>query len=448
MTPPGLKLWAMAAPRSRGGGGGIGMLTQAENDLLTRVGPGTKMGALLREFWTPALRSARLEADGAPQRVRLLGQNFVAFRAADGRVGILNEGCPHRGASLALARNEANGLRCIFHGWKIDVGGCVVDVPSEPPEKRAEFAARVPVKHYPVREAGGLVWVYLGSQATPPKFFDFEFHKPPAESVVRCAIVHGNWLQGFEGQLDSAHLGMLHSSSTGGGAFRDGANAINVYSRANTSPRFEIVDTPYGFREAALRDLADGTVYARIREVVFPYYSLIPGDHGQPRLVVAVVPIDDEWSAHWYYHMNPFGAVPDWYREQQAWGAAPNDDDYSEDKGSVGNLWHQDRKAMKEGHWSGITKNFTYEDFIIEESMGPIVDRTAEYLGSSDAVIVRARRRLFNALREHAEGRLPFGLDQAIDYSRIRALAIRLPEAASWLTVDPFDPPTSIAFAE
>jgi phenylpropionate dioxygenase-like ring-hydroxylating dioxygenase large terminal subunit len=423
--------------------GGRRMLTQADNDLLTQVGPGTKMGAMLREFWTPALRSVRLEADGTPQRVRLLGQNFVAYRATDGRVGFLNEACPHRGASLALGRNEANGLRCIFHGWKIDVGGCVVDVPSEPPEKRAEFAARVPVRHYPVREAGGIVWVYLGTRATPPRFFDFEFHKPPAEAVVRCAIVHGNWLQGFEGQLDSAHIGMLHSSSTGSGAFR-GSNT-NVYARANTSPRFEIVDTPYGFREAALRDLADGTVYARIREVVFPYYSLIPGDHGQPRLVVAVVPIDDEWSAHWYYHMNPFGPVPDWYREQQASGTAANEDDYSEDMGSVANLWHQDRKAMREGHWSGITKNFTYEDFIIEESMGPIADRTAEFLGTSDAVIVRARRHLLNALREHAEGKLPFGLDQEVDYGKIRALAIRLPEATSWLTVDPFDPPASIA---
>ena len=128
---------------------------------------------------------------------------------------------------------------------------------------------------------------------------------------MRCAIVHGNWLQGFEGQLDSAHLGMLHSSSIGPGQARRGDNALSRFSRENTSPRFEILDTPYGFREAALRELPDGTVYARIREVVFPYYSFIPGEHGEPRLVVVVVPIDDEWSAHWYYYMSPFGPVPD-----------------------------------------------------------------------------------------------------------------------------------------
>ena len=417
------------------------MLTAAENERLTRVGPGTPMGEMLREFWTPAVRSAALIADGAPKRVRLLGQNFVAFRATDGRVGFFDEACPHRCSSLALARNEENGLRCIFHGWKIDVSGRVVDAPSEPPERRAEFAATVPVAHYPAREAGGLVWVYLGRRQSPPKFFNFEFHKPPAESVVRCAVVHGNWLQGFEGQLDSAHLGMLHRSSINPGQARRGDNALTRFARENTSPRFEFLDTPYGFREAALRELADGTVYARIREVVFPYYSFIPGEHGEPRLVVVVVPIDDEWSAHWYYFMNPFGPVPEAYRQQMQWGTSDNEDDYAEDRGSVANIWYQDRAAMKAGHWSGIKRNFTYEDFIIEESMGPIADRTREYLGTSDAVIVRARRMFLDALRRHAEGKLPFGLDADIDYSRIRGLAVRFPRETNWLEIDPLDPP-------
>ncbi len=294
-----------------------------------------------------------------------------------------------------------------------------------------------------MREAGGLVWVYLGKRASPPKFFDFEFHKPPAEAIVRCATVHGNWLQGFEGQLDSAHLGMLHSSSIAPGQARRGDNNLSRFSRQNTSPRFEIAETPYGFREAALRDLEDGTVYARIREVVFPYYSFIPGDHGQPRLVVVVVPIDDEWSAHWYYYMSPFGPVPETYQQQMLWGTSANSDDYAEDRGSVANIWHQDRAAMKAGHWSGIIRNFTYEDFIIEESMGPIADRTGEYLGTSDAVIVRARRMLFEALAQHRDGKLPFGLDRDLDYSRIRALATRFPRETNWLDIDPLDPPAA-----
>ncbi len=187
--------------------------------------------------------------------MRLLGENFVAFRSGDGRVGFFDQACPHRCASLALARNEADGLRCIFHGWKIDVEGSVVDCPTEPPERRAAFAASVPHRRFPVREAGGMVWVYLGQRATPPKFFDFEFHRKPADSVVRCAVVHGNWLQGFEGQLDSAHLGVLHSSSIVAGQARPGDNALSRYSQQNTSPRSELMETPYGFREAALRAL-------------------------------------------------------------------------------------------------------------------------------------------------------------------------------------------------
>jgi len=413
------------------------MLSQEDNERLTRVGAGTPMGELLRECWTPALRSAALEADGAPKRLRLLGENLVAFRATDGRVGVMPEGCPHRCASLALARNEGNGLRCIFHGWKFDVSGVCVDAPTEPADKRAAFAAKVPVTIYPAREAGGMVWVYMGRRASPPSFYDFEFHFPPAESLLRCAIVHGNWLQGLEGQLDSAHLNFLHSSSSP----RSPGQSTRLIPHSGP-PTFEFIEKPYGFREAAIRDLPDGSIYSRIREVVLPYYSLIPGDHGQPRFVVAVVPIDDEWSAHWYYYMQPFGPVPEWYREQALAGADPDHDDFAKDRGDHTNVWHQDRAQMKKGHWSGLTKNFVYEDFIIEESMGPIADRTKEYLGTSDSVITRTRRMFFNALNAHAkDGTLPFGLDSNVDYRSIRALAIRYPKGTDWKSIDPLDPP-------
>jgi phenylpropionate dioxygenase-like ring-hydroxylating dioxygenase large terminal subunit len=412
------------------------MLSKQDNDRITRVGAGTPMGDMLREFWTPALRSASLVADGAPKPFRLLGEDLVAYRVTNGQVGVLQRQCPHRCASLQLARNEGDGLRCIFHGWKIGISGKVVDVPTEPADKRAAFAASVPVTSYPAREAGGMVWVYMGKR-TPPKFYDFEFHYPPAESLLRCAIVHGNWLQGLEGQLDSAHLNFLHSSSVPG---RPNVSTGSLV-QSDSAPRFEFIDTPYGFREAALRNMPDGSVYARIREVVLPYFSLIPGNHGEPRFVVAVVPIDDEWSAHWYYYMNPFGPVPEWYREQALAGTVPDDDDFAADRGDMTNAWHQDRKAMAKGHFSGIMKNFVYEDFIIEESMGPITDRTREYLGSSDAVIVRARRMFMKALDEHAEGKLPFGLDRNLDYRAIRALAIRYPRGTDWKTLDLKAPP-------
>lgn len=412
------------------------MLSKEDNERLTRVGPGTPMGEMLRELWTPAVRSASLVADGAPKPFRLLGEDLVAFRATDGRVGVLRKACPHRCASLALARNEGNGLRCIFHGWKVDVSGKVVDVPTEPEENREAFAARVPVVHYPTQEAGGIVWVYMGKREKPPKFYDFEFHFPPADSLVRCAVVHGNWLQGFEGQLDSAHLNFLHSSSV-----PSRPNSTGNLVGHDSAPSFEFIDKPYGYREAALRKLPDTSVYARIREVVLPYYSFIPGNHGEPRLVVVVVPIDDEWSAHWYYYMHPFGPVPEWYSKFAVDRTGPDDDDFAADRGDESNAWHQNREAMKGGHFSGMLKNFVYEDFIIEESMGPVMDRSQEFLGTSDAVIVRTRRMFLKALDDHARGILPFGAGEDIDYRAIRSLAIRFPKDTDWKSLDMKNPP-------
>ena len=412
------------------------MLTREDNERLTRVGPGTPMGELMREVWHPAVRSESIVAMGAPKPFRLLGEDLVAFRNADGTAGFMQKNCPHRCASLALARNEGDGLRCIFHGWKFNSEGKTVDVPTEPADRRESFASRVPVKTYPAREAGGIVWIYMGHRETPPPFFDFELHHDPADSLVRCAIVHGNWLQGFEGQLDSAHLNFLHSSSV-----PKGPTATGSLVSSDSAPVFDLIEQPYGFREAALRKLPDGSTYARIREVVLPYWSFIPGNHGEPRLVVVVVPIDDEWSAHWYYYMSPFGKVPDWYIDQALAGAGPDHDDFAADRGDIGNAWHQNRAAMAEGHFSGMLKNFVYEDFIIEESMGPVMDRSKEFLGSSDAVIVRTRRLLMQALEEHAQGKLPFGLDGPVDYRAIRSLAVRFPKGMDWKDIDIHNPP-------
>ena len=411
------------------------MLSAKDNERLTRVGPGTPMGELMREVWHPAVRSQSIVAHGAPKPFRLLGEDLVAFRNADGSPGFMQRQCPHRCASLALARNEGDGLRCIFHGWKFDSNGKTVDVPTEPAERRAAFAERVPVKTYPAREAGGIVWIYMGRRATPPNFFDFEFNHEPAHSLIRVTTVHGNWLQGFEGQLDSAHLNFLHSSSV-----PKGPTTAGTMVSGDSSPSFEFIERPYGFTEAALRRLPDGGTYARIREVVLPYWSLIPGNHDEPRLVVVVTPIDDEWSAHWYYYMNPFGPVPQWYVDQAMAGSGPDDDDFAADRGDISNSWNQNRDAMAKGHFSGILKNFVYEDFIIEESMGPIMDRTKEFLGSSDAVVVRTRRMLLQALDDHQKGKLPFGLDQDVDYRKIRALSVRYPKGVDWKDIDVHNP--------
>ena len=289
------------------------MLSKEDNERLTRVGPGTPMGEMLREFWTPALRSAALEADGAPKRVRLLGENFVAFRATDGRVGFFQENCPHRGVSLALARNEENGLRCIFHGWKFTIAGQCIDTPTEPAERRGEFCKRVPLRALSGARGGrhGL------GLSRPPRDAAqiLRFRIPPSARRRAGALRHRPRQLAARLRGPARFRPYRHAASQLDRERRRAAPtaASTRFATRNTAPRFEIVEKPYGFREAALRDLGDGTVYARIREVVFPYYSFIPGDHGEPRLVVVVVPIDDEWSAHWYYYMNPFGPVPDWY---------------------------------------------------------------------------------------------------------------------------------------
>jgi phthalate 4,5-dioxygenase len=276
------------------------MLSRQHEELLTRVGPGTPMARLFREYWLPAVRSASLEADGAPKRVRLFGENYVAFRAADGRVGFLDEACPHRRASLALARSGGNALRCIYHGWKIDVTGRVVDAPCEATNPRLpQFLESVSVRPYPVREGGGMVWVYLGVREQPPAFPLFEFNNlPPAQVHVRRAVLNYNWLQGFEAHLDAAHLAVLHSS-----LLRD-ARSIDRdvdLALANAAPDMELESTPYGLHEAAIRRMPDGSRYARMRHVILPCFTLVPTAPDSPCSGRAIVPIDDDHTAEWYF---------------------------------------------------------------------------------------------------------------------------------------------------
>ena len=417
------------------------MLSKENNELLTRVGPGTPMGRLLREYWMPACRSAKLEADGATQRVRLLGENLVAFRATDGRVACLAEACPHRCASLALARNEGNGLRCIFHGWKVSVDGVCVDAPSEPEDQRAAFAAKVRVRHYPVREAGGMVWVYLGARSQPPRFPDFEFNNLPANHVMPVrGLLKCNWLQGLEAFLDSAHVPFLHAANVA--SF---GKAPNTALRATTllthhAPRIELVERPYGFREGALRPADGEQIYARIREVVLPYFSFISGRYNGVSTACCAIPIDDEHTAQWYIMYNSERPLDGF-----APGGSRRDPDYfNADMGGWDNLWHQDRAAMKD-HWSGFTgKPNWHEDFAVQESMGPIADRSIEHLGQADVVIIRARKLLIDAVHRFEQtGETSFAGDE-VEFDRIRSLELTYPSRLDWRELDAFDPPIAM----
>jgi phthalate 4,5-dioxygenase oxygenase subunit len=186
------------------------MLKHEENELITRVGPGTPMGNFMREYWVPAMLSSELPgADSDPLRVMLLGEQLIGFRDSNGKIGLVANNCPHRGASLFFGRNEEAGLRCVYHGWKFDALGNCIDMPNEPAE--SDFRTKVKAVAYPTQERGGLVWAYLGPRTTPPPLPDLEGNmSPDAENYVRATQLNSNWLQILEGDIDTSHVAFLH----------------------------------------------------------------------------------------------------------------------------------------------------------------------------------------------------------------------------------------------
>jgi phthalate 4,5-dioxygenase len=411
------------------------MLTREENELVTRTGPGTPLGALMRRYWLPALLSEELaEPDGDPQRVRLLGENLVAFRDTAGRVGLLAEACPHRCASLVYGRNEEAGLRCIYHGWKLDVDGNVLETPPEPPD--STFKDRIKHVAYPTYERSGVIWAYLGPRDQMPPLPDWEWMHAPSEQVGITKVYEDcNYLQGIEGSIDSAHSDYLHSSNIRG---RPGDH----------SPRLETQDTAYGFRYAAIRrpDVdADKQQYVRVTIWVAPFHVLIPplrprvssSAQGDEEVVVhqAWVPMDDERNAFFTFAYNRNGPLPRVWREHaQQFGL---DRPYGWPTRTRANQHLQDRAAMRQGNWSGI-EHVNSQDFAMVESMGPVVDRSLEHLGATDVAVIRMRRRLLGAVRSLQDGELPPGLDPTIPYARIATDERLVPIDTPWQAVAAF----------
>src|SRR5579871_232641 len=242
------------------------MVSKEENDLLTQVGPGTPLGEALRRYWIPFLLPDEVgEPDGDPVRVRLLGENLVAFRDTEGRIGLLDEFCAHRGASLFYGRNERSGLCCIYHGWKYDSAGTVLETPNEPLPR--VYEGKLKLRAYPTREAGGAVWAYLGPPAHMPPFPAFPWN---TRRHVRAKKVwlDCNYLQSIEGGVDSSHVSILHRASV--------AVSQGQLVTRDSAPRIDMQDMPYGFRYAALREADDGQVYVRITPFMMPWYTIVP----------------------------------------------------------------------------------------------------------------------------------------------------------------------------
>jgi phenylpropionate dioxygenase-like ring-hydroxylating dioxygenase large terminal subunit len=411
-------------------------MTRTENERLTRIEGESPMGRLMREnYWIPFALSSHLVAGQAPTLVRLFGENYVAFRAEDGRIGFLDELCPHRRTSLTLGRIEGNAVRCIYHGWKIDVSGCVVEAPTQlvRPE---QFAARVRVVHFPVREAGGLAWVWLGA-AEAPSFPGLPWADDDTYSYWCVSRVPCNWLQGVEGTVDSAHVGWLHQTWHRETAKR--AEHANLNMALDHPPTYETESTSYGMRAAALRGIGEGRTYVRITEHLMPLVTLVPVGRAQPRdgSMFVISPVDDT------HHLLFFGYFSDTPKPNTdelqgliAPGFVPDPHDFSGLRGDRSNRWGQDRGLMNAGHFTGFARTLLEEDAAVQASMGPILDRTKENLSSGDVAVAHTRRMLLAALDDVEAGKLPPGSARAPKGVRLpNALEAVVEEGVAWRDV-------------
>jgi len=409
------------------------MLTKEGNELLTRIGPGTIMGNLFRQYWLPALMSTELsERDGPPRRLRLLGEDLIAFRDTSGRVGMLANNCAHRGASLFFGRNEQDGLRCVYHGWKYDVEGRCVDMPNEPPE--TNFADRIRQKGYPVREVNGAIWVYMGPRATPPAFPRYEWTEvPEGHYAMSKSLRECNWAQALEGDMDDAHVPALHSFLK----FEYEQDSANRYYG---KPLYlEVVETPWGLLSGTRRDAEEGLYNWRITPIVMPSSSMFTVGTVREKGVLWMrmwIPIDDEnvyqWRARWKPNgplegpdepeSGPGGYLPEgtqWYEHWRTSGNKTND-------------YFIDRETQRKESFTGIP-GFPLQDKMATESQGLIWDRSKEHLGSTDKVIAAARRRLIEAAKAlHEEGVPPPGVDQPEAFA-VRSAIVNLPKDQDWV---------------
>jgi phthalate 4,5-dioxygenase oxygenase subunit len=383
------------------------MIPASENDLLTQTGPRTSCGELMRRYWQPVALTEELARDGAPIKARILGEELVLFRDDQGRPGLLGLHCSHRGTDLSYGRVEDGGLRCLYHGWLYDVCGRVVEQPGEP----AGGAHRHEVHHpaYPCREAGGVVFAYMGP-GEPPLLPNYEFLTVPAEHRTVVKIYEEcNYLQGNEGNIDPVHLSFLHQALDEAQIARrrivPGSDTTdNALLGGDIAPTIEVEMTDYGLRIYTLRNSGRDKRYIRITNFVMPNLSVFGGSTvGAGYSIHWHVPIDD--THHWKYTFAFSREKPldDFMRHRNR---AELTADYRLTRNRE-NRYQQDRESMKTQTFTGMGTNFQAHDAFATESQGAIQDRTREHLVSSDKAIVAARKLLLNAMKDVEEGRDP-----------------------------------------
>jgi len=403
------------------------MLRKEQNDLLTQTGPDAPFGKTFRCYWIPALLAEELPGnDCPPVRVKLLSERLIAFRDSQGRYGLMDEFCAHRGISLWFGRNEECGLRCPYHGWKYDVTGQCVDMPNEP--QHSAFAKKVKLTSYPLVERGGILWTYMGPPESQPPLPEYEFATvPAAQTYTSKRFQECNWLQAMEGGIDSSHVSFLHRGDINTDPLFKGARG-NQYNMGDLSPVFEVVESTGGLYIGARRNAENGRYYWRITQWVMPSYTMIP-----PRGTHSVhghlwIPIDDENCWAWSFDYHPTRALTEAELTAMRAGKgihAKVDGNYRP-LANKDNDYLMDRAAQKAGKtYSGI-EGFAMQDASLQESMGPIVDRTKETLVSTDSGIIMARQKLLRAIEAFTEqGVIPPGV--ALEHQRVRSAAVVLP---------------------
>jgi phthalate 4,5-dioxygenase len=410
------------------------MLSHADNERLVRVGRGTPTGELFRRYWQPACLSTELpERDGAPIRVRLLGEDLIAFRDTNGKIGLVEAFCPHRRAPLFFGRNEECGIRCVYHGWKFDVDGNCVDLPSEP--ETSPMKKTIKLTAYPTTEKAGIVWAYLGPQDKMPAPPDYEWIRAPStHRYVSKTYEACNYLQALEGGLDTAHSSYLHNLRLGD----------NTLLRArDRAPRLDVERTDYGYYYVSTRNAgADGN-YVRLYHYVMPFQQMRGGINGVvgrndvPKLDGHLwVPIDDEQTNvyNWCYSADPAIAISPEQAEAHEHHSGRGPEDLIPGtfklKRNPSNDYLIDRQVQKTRTFTGIDGVNT-QDFAIQEGMGPITDRSQESLGSTDRAIVTLRRMLLEATTTVENGGVAPGADPAT-HRGIRPYDGLVPPGAHW----------------
>ena len=417
------------------------MITREENDLLCRVEGEAPMGRLMRQHWVPICLSEEVaEPDCDPVSARILGENLVVFRDSDGNVGVLDEACPHRGPSLVYGRNEEGGLRCLYHGWKMDVHGNVIEMVSEP--AASGFMDKVKHKAYPVKEWGGMVWGWMDPQVDAPEFVPPRW-APTADTRVSIgkAILPVNWVQVLEGAIDSAHSSSLHSSDMVPARVQGAEANDKNWLRPTTdkAPRMQVQRTGYGFRYAAIRrPIFNAQTHDYVRTTIFvaPFTVLIPPNNLY-NVANVNVPMDDTHMVFYFIGWGHAEQTPDteaWRRFLHLTVGVDVDERYRPLRNHENRFW-QDRQAMRDGNFTGI-QGIPNQDMAMWVSMGRVTDRTRDRLGASDLAVVEFRKQMIEAVRAVADGSPAIGTGVQATPTDVCSFQHVIPKTIDWRDYD------------